>query len=443
MNILYLHCHDTGRYISPYGYAADTQNLMKLAENGVVMRDMHCASPSCSPSRAALLTGMYPHNAGMMGLVNRGFDLEKTENHLAKWLSVHGYTTILAGIQHVVKDRNKSGYDKVLQCPDINRSMQIAENGMNAITADLSKPFFLDIGLFDTHRPFEDEHLTSNPNYIMPPTPIPDTPETRKDMAGYLTEASSFDKVVGYIMDELEKRGLIENTLVICTTDHGLAFPNMKCTLTKHGTGVFCIWSLPNKLPKGIVCDALSSQIDIFPTICEVANLPSPPWLQGVSLLPVLNGEKNSVQDEVFAEVNYHCSYEPQRVVRTSRYVYIRRYTEIDTVYCANCDEGYTKKLWVKNDWASRHIDKEQLYDSMFDPVEADNRVNDPEYKPVLEDLRRCLYEWQTTTGDPILEGIITNYSTNTPDENIYVSASEDINTYELWERTVQPEGYA
>src|SRR5205085_6747340 len=73
MNILYIHSHDTGRWIQPYGFPVATPNLQKLAENGVLFRQAFCVSPTCSPSRAALLTGKYPHNNGMLGLAHRGF----------------------------------------------------------------------------------------------------------------------------------------------------------------------------------------------------------------------------------------------------------------------------------------------------------------------------------------------------------------------------------
>ncbi len=87
-NIVYIHSHDTGRYIQPYGHAVPTPNLQKLAEQGVLFRDAHNAAPTCSPSRAALLTGQAPHSCGQFGLVNRGFQLRDREKHIAHKLSV-------------------------------------------------------------------------------------------------------------------------------------------------------------------------------------------------------------------------------------------------------------------------------------------------------------------------------------------------------------------
>src|SRR5690242_1244443 len=85
-NVIYIHSHDTGRYIQPYGHAIPTPNMQRLAAQGVLFRRNYAGAPTCSPSRAALLTGQWPHSCGMFGLVNRGFSLEHPERHLAQTL---------------------------------------------------------------------------------------------------------------------------------------------------------------------------------------------------------------------------------------------------------------------------------------------------------------------------------------------------------------------
>ena len=100
-NILYLHSHDSGRYLQPYGHAVPTSNLQRLAEDGVIFRRAFCAAPTCSPSRAALLTGQSAHNAGMTGLANRNFVLGDFRQHIIHTLHPAGYTSALAGIQHI------------------------------------------------------------------------------------------------------------------------------------------------------------------------------------------------------------------------------------------------------------------------------------------------------------------------------------------------------
>jgi len=113
-NILYVHSHDSGRYVQPYGHAIPTPNIQHLAEEGVLFRQAFCAGPTCSPSRAALLTGMAPHNAGMIGLAHRGFSLHDYRQHLANVLKDAGYRTALAGVQHVADRPETIGYDEVL-----------------------------------------------------------------------------------------------------------------------------------------------------------------------------------------------------------------------------------------------------------------------------------------------------------------------------------------
>lgn len=100
MNIIYMHTHDSGRYLEPYGYAIPTPNLMQLAREGVLYRNAYCAGPTCSPSRAALVTGMMPHSNGMIGLAHRGNSLTRPETHMAQYFGAQGYETVLSGIQH-------------------------------------------------------------------------------------------------------------------------------------------------------------------------------------------------------------------------------------------------------------------------------------------------------------------------------------------------------
>ena len=86
MNIIYLHSHDTGRYLQPYGHAVPAPNLQRLAEEGVLFRRAFSAAPTCSPSRACLLTGQSAHSCGQLGLANRDFFLQHPERHLANFL---------------------------------------------------------------------------------------------------------------------------------------------------------------------------------------------------------------------------------------------------------------------------------------------------------------------------------------------------------------------
>ena len=89
-NILYIHSHDTGRYVQPYGHAIPTPHIQRLAEEGVLFRKAFCAAPTCSPSRASLLTGQCPHSNGMLGLAHRGFSMTDYKRHVAHTLRAAG-----------------------------------------------------------------------------------------------------------------------------------------------------------------------------------------------------------------------------------------------------------------------------------------------------------------------------------------------------------------
>ena len=195
-----------------------------------------------------------------------------------------------------------------------------------------------------------------------------------------------------------------ENTLIISTTDHGISFPRMKCNLTDDGWGVSLIMRGP-KLPRAAVCDALISQIDVFPSICDYIGIQHPGWLQGKSFLPVLSGQVAEIHEELFAEVNYHASYEPKRAVRTSRWKYIRRFGDRRTPVLPNCDDSPSKELWLQAGWGSQVLDTESLYDLLFDPTEHANLINDPGHAQVAQEMRDRLHRWMVSTNDPLLHG--------------------------------------
>ena len=402
-NILYIHSHDTGRYVQPYGHAVPTPNIQRLAEGGVLLRQAFCANPTCSPSRASLLTGKWAHSCGMLGLVNRGFSMSDYSQHIVHVLRDEaGYHSVLGGLQHVAKDPDQIGYDQIL---DGERTPEkVVSRTVDFLNA-ASQPFFLDVGFFVTHREFPEPGPDEDPRYCLPPAPIPDTPENRYDMAAYKASARILDQSIGTVLDALDENGLVENTLVICTTDHGLAFPGMKCNLTDHGIGVMLIMRGPGGFTGGQVCDAMVSHIDVVPTICDLLNITAPEEVQGSSMMPLIRGEVASIHDEIFAEVNYHAAYEPQRAVRTQRWKYIRRYSDRQKPVLPNCDGSPTKDVWLRHDWQDRYIAPEQLYDLIFDPNETHNLVNDATVTPVLEDMRHRLDDWMLETDDPLLYG--------------------------------------
>jgi N-sulfoglucosamine sulfohydrolase len=403
-NILYLHSHDTGRYIQPYGHEIPTPNLQKLAGQGVLFRRAYDAAPTCSPSRASLLTGECPHNSGMLGLAHRGFALNDYRRHILHTLRPQGYRSALIGIQHISQDPKKIGYDEIVATRN-NQVAAVAPAAVQFLKRPPGEPFFLDVGFFETHREFHEPGPQEDPRFCVPPSPLPDSAATRRDIAAFKASARVLDGGMGAVLDALESSGLAENTLVICTTDHGIAFPAMKCNLTAHGTGVFLMMRGPGGFTGGKVSDAMVSHLDLFPTFCDLLTIEHPAWLQGKSLMPLMRGEATEIHDEIFAEVNYHAAYEPKRAVRTQRWNYIRKFGDREHPVLPNCDDGLSKDLWVTNGWKSRLDPGEQLYDTLFDPAERYNLAADAAHRATLTEMRGRLDAWMKRTNDPLLQG--------------------------------------
>ncbi|HET8949301.1 MAG TPA: sulfatase, partial [Solirubrobacteraceae bacterium] len=430
-NILYLHSHDTGRFIQPYGHQVPTPNIQRLADQGLLFRKAFCAAPTCSGSRSALLTGEYPHANGMMGLAHRGFALYDYSHHIVHTLREAGYWSGLIGEQHLSRDPSVLGYDHVIES-DTNHVDYVAPAAVDLIAQAPPEPFFLSVGFFETHREYFEPTSVRDALYSLPPDNLPDTPETRRDMASYKASARSLDQGVGSVLNALDEHDLADDTLVILTTDHGLAFPGAKGTLYDRGIGVLLIMRGPGGAHGGRVSNALVSHVDIFPTICELAGIEPPARLQGRSLLPVMRREVEDVNDAVFAELTYHAAYEPVRAVRTERWKYIRRFGDRLRPVLPNVDDSPTKDLLIAEGWADVELPQEALHDLRFDPVEAHNLIDAPRCAEVAEEMRARLDEWMRATEDPLLDGPVPapeGAELNDPDQ---ISPAEPVGAHVL-----------
>jgi N-sulfoglucosamine sulfohydrolase len=418
-NVLYLHSHDTGRYLEPYGYPVPTPNIQQLANQGVVFREAFCAVPTCSGSRAALLTGQYGHNNGMLGLAHRGWVLNDYGEHVVHTLREAGYWSAMIGEQHIAKRPDVIGYDEVVKV-DTSHVEAVAPIAIELIADGPRQPWFFSIGFFETHREFFTPSSVGDVLYSRPPENIPDHPDTRRDMASYKASARSLDQGVGAVLAALDRYNLVDDTLVIFTTDHGLAFPGAKATLFDRGIGVALIMRGPGGFDGGRVIDSLVSHLDIYPTLCDLAGVEHPPFLQGRSLLPLARREVAEIRDTLFTEATFHAAYEPQRAVRTQRHKYIRRFGYREAPVLPNTDDGPSKDLLLTLGWADTRIAFEQLYDLAFDPTEAANLADDPGYADVRRDLAERLERWMHETDDPLLHGPVApppGAEVNTPDQ--------------------------
>lgn len=424
-NILYLHSHDSGRFIQPYGFPVQTPHLQRFAEESVLFRQAFSVAPTCSPSRAALLTGRYPHNCGVHGLTNApwSYRLDDPSTLLMHHLSSHGYETVLGGVQHIaertLEAQREMGFEVFLNEDDLGEDVpDLHERAAAYLREAPDRPWFLSVGFDETHRNnrqgdaesgqrfskhthYEPTQLDSR--YCRPPAIYPDLPELRQDMASFSEGLQILDTRIGHVLDALRESGEAENTIVLVTTDHGPPWPGMKGNLNDMGTGVTLMLRYPGRLEAGTVQDAMVNHLDVFPTLCELAKLPPPDWLEGTSLVPLMEGDSAVVHSTLFSEQGWHEVADPQRSVRTERYRYVRR-LETQGPKLRNTDEGPAKNVLAPMDWFERDLGPELLFDLFLDPMERHNLADRPEARGVLREMRGLLEEWCNRTEDTLFE---------------------------------------
>jgi arylsulfatase A-like enzyme len=241
--------------------------------------------------------------------------------------------------------------------------------------------------------------------YSLPPAGLPDTAAVREDVAAFKASARSLDQGVGRVLNALHAAGMVDNTLIVFTTDHGLAFPRAKGSLYDRGTGVMLIMRGPGGFLGGGVVDEMVSQIDLYPTICELAGIETPDFAQGCSLLPMMRGDAPMVRDAVFTELTYHAAYDPQRAIRTPRWKYVRRFDDYGKPVLPNIDDSPSKDVLVAAGWGERDVPREELYDLVLDPEEGQNLAGDEACEHVRAELAERLERHMRDTADPLLDG--------------------------------------
>ncbi len=420
-NVILITCHDLGQHLGCYGVGTvDTPNIDRLAAEGVLFKNSFCAAPQCSPSRAAMLTGRHPQTNGVLGLCHGGFkwDLHPGETHLARRFKDAGYHTSLVGTQHETNHPERMGFDELHLSSDPDLPTALALQFAERAAAWLSEPkhqevpFYLQFGLIEPHRAANrangwfTTHQKPRSEVTVPGYLVRD--------AGALEEFGLFeasvrtaDDAVGRVMEALQHAGLAETTLVIFTSDHGIPFPRSKCSLYDPGLQVPLIlrWSQGPWKP-GTVEEAMVSNVDYVPTLCDLLGLPPANNAQGRSIAALLRGEAFERRHEIFAGMTYHDYYDPLRAIRTEQYKLI-------VSFCYNralmdpSQQWRPKTITVTppDPSTSRHP-LVQLYDLRADPLEQHNLAENIEFTHVKNDLLARLHQWMVETGDPLLEGV-------------------------------------
>jgi N-sulfoglucosamine sulfohydrolase len=429
-NVLLLIADDQGLDAGCYGSPVKTPNLDRLAAEGTLFTQGYATVSSCSSSRSVLYTGLFSHSNGMYGLAHdvHNQSLLDWVVTLPKLMSAAGYATALVGKKHI-RPETALPYDAELvpERPGVRDVAALAAAAGEFIRESEQKPFFLTVGFSDPHRADESFGNTRAwPNVIRTlynaedvkiPAHLPDLPAIRTDLAQYYESVSRLDRGVGLLLSELESTGHARDTVVIFLSDNGRPFPGAKTCLYDEGIHLPLIIRLPN-VTRGLRCEAMTSWIDITPTILDLAHAPPPTGykLPGRSLLPILNQLRPTGWDRIFASHSFHeiNQYYPMRAVRTSRHAYIANLAPqlsfpiagdvaASPSWKAIASSG--AKLGKRSLNAYLHRPAEELYDVVNDPDQLINVAGSADFSDTLKQMRESLRQWRAASKDPWLAG--------------------------------------
>jgi N-sulfoglucosamine sulfohydrolase len=428
-NVVLIHCHDLGRFLGTYGIeSVRSPHLDGLASESVVFDQAYAAAPQCSPARAALVTGKYPQRNGVLGLTHAPFnwDLTNPKDHIAHHLSSQGYGTALVGVQHeskVLADdvvARRLGFDRVQTggMADV-----VADRGIAALDelAASANPFYLQVGFYEPHRipgerdqpgvmGFLGDHIEPDSSLgVTVPRYLHDDEEAREEVAELQGAVSFMDSQVGRVLDAIDRRGLRDTTLVIFTTDHGLALPRAKCSLYDPGLEVALFVRAPFRPGwSGVRVDGLVSHVDVRPTILELLQLPAETGRDGVSLVSVVETGAPA-SEHIYGQLTYHNYYDPKRSVRSERHKLIVNFTSAPLPM--DPTQSWVRRTMPGDIWhdGMRTTSPMELYDLASDPVEMHNLADDPAHAPTIASLGGALMKWMREVDDPLLAAAVTS----------------------------------
>jgi len=390
--IVVIAADDLGTQLGSYGDPTiPTPNIDALAARGARFTRAYVTQPSCSSSRAAFLTGLYPHQNGQLGLAHMGFAMTRDWPVMPRLLQEQlGYFTALAGKLHVAPGSAFEFFDDLAaeSAPpwtlDIDR---VGEKVASYFKQAGATPFYVQIDLADTHPPFVRQHggLPAAPISADQVSPFSWSPgSATQEIANYYNSISRLDSIVGRIVDELRKAGRLENTLIVIWSDNGPAFARAKTTLYEAGTRIPLIIAGPGVTP-GQVRDELVSMVDVMPTILQMAGASMPAGSEhyaGRDLGPLLRSEATDWREYLFTEVHFHTPqmWAPARAVTNGRWKLIHH------LAAGNVPE---------------HM---QLFDLDTDPDERRDLAQRSEHQALRDELLAELTQWRVRTADPLLD---------------------------------------
>ena len=401
-----------------------TPTFDRVAHEGALFTDAFSAAPSCTPSRAAILTGQAPHRLAEGGDLH-GF-LPARYKVYPDLLEASGYFVGFTRkgwgpgrFEAGGRSRNPAGPE----FPDFAEFLKRLPPG---------RPFCFWFGSQDPHRPYDmgsGARAGLSPELVRVPPYLPDTPEVRSDILDYYVEVERFDNEVGGLLRQLEGAGKLDNTVVVITGDNGWPFPRSKANLYDSGTRQPFAVRWPAAVRGGRVLDDFVTLADLAPTFLEAAGLPPPPEMTGRSLLGLLAGsEQPGKRMSAFVERERHANVRrgdlgyPSRAIRTADFLYIRNFRAdrwpagdpklyFSVGPFGDCDGSPTKD-WILSHRSEPDIARlfhlgfekrpaEELYDLKKDPYQMTSVAGRPEYAEAQKRMRGELDRWMRETADP------------------------------------------
>jgi arylsulfatase A-like enzyme len=391
-----------------------TPNMQRLAREGMTFTHGFVASPSCAPSRAAILTGLMPARNGAEA--NHSYPRDGVKGLPAR-LRELGYEVVGFGkVAHILKSDDTQklaaayGFDRLVS----GQNVKIVEQFLAA--RDGSKPLCLFVGTGDPHVPWP-ENAGYEPDKLQLPPSHVDTAETRRQRANYYTAVTRADERLGEVYALSRKYLKAEDTLFLYTSDHGAQWPFGKWNLYDAGIRVPLLAVWPGVIKPQSTSKALLSSVDYLSTLIELAGGKPPQDIDGWSFASVLRGKADAHREQVFAthsgdgDMNVY----PCRAVRTRDYKYILN-LHPEYVHSTHIDRAQDKdglKYWrtwedrARTDAKAAEVvqryrqrPREELYDLASDPHELHNLAGDRDQSERIAQLRQQVKEWMKGQGD-------------------------------------------
>jgi len=419
-----------------------TPNIDRLASEGIRFNLAHVTISVCQPSRSTLMTGLYPHNNGGEGFYHLRYPHIPI---LPEILASAGYRTgILGKVKHSTPHQSYKWdfcHDKkelgMGRNPHIYRQYA-ARFIRDSLT--IGKPFFLMANSHDPHRPFfgndsKEWYLHNDPPAVPPsatfkaknvvtPGFLEDLPEVRLEISEYYNSVRRCDDTVGELLDEINKQGIEEDTIVVFLSDNGMSFPFAKTNCYLHSTKTPWIMRWPNIIAGGSVDnDHFISGIDLMPTLLDAVDIHSELNMDGSSFLPIIHGETQGHREFVFTQFHQTAvkrNY-PMRCVQDRRFGYIfNPWSDGIRTFRNESLTGRTFKAMSdaaeKDDRIMQRVNlclyrvPEELYDFQNDPNAQQNLIDNPEYTQVLKRLHQEMESHMIKTHDPALDAFRNRY---------------------------------